>query len=211
MRPRTLRLLLIEDRADDAELILEHLREAGLDPEWDRVDDEPSYRAKLTAGFDLILADFSLPQFDALRALEILKESRLDIPFIIVSGRISDNAAVDSMRAGASDYLFKDNLSRLAAAVTRELDAADQRKAGARAREESAARLGAIIRSALDAVVSMDTAGSWAGTLRPRPCSAGRRTKRSAGSWRTPSFHLPCGRLTLSVWRATSPAANSMF
>lgn len=159
MPGRPIRLLLVEDRASDVELILHELRRAGLDPNWERVEDEPSYRAKLSAGLDLILADFNLPQFDGLRALAILKESQLDIPFIIVSGSIGEKAAVDSMQGGASDYIFKNNLSRLGAAATRELEAADQRKAGLRAREESAARLGAIIRSALDAVVSMDQHG----------------------------------------------------
>ena len=83
----------------------------------------------------------------------------MDIPFIIVSGSIGDKAAVESMRSGASDYIFKDNLSRLAAAARRELEAADRRKAEARARAESAARLSAIIGSALDAVVSIDEGG----------------------------------------------------
>jgi diguanylate cyclase (GGDEF)-like protein/PAS domain S-box-containing protein len=160
---RRAKILLLEDRVSDAELILHELRRAGLDPDWERVDDEASYRAKLNADWDLILADFSLPQFDALRALAILKEKGLDIPFIIVSGSIGEAAAVDSMRGGASDYIFKDNLSRLAAAATRELEAADQRQAGARSREESAARLAAIIRSALDAVVSMDEDGQIVG------------------------------------------------
>jgi diguanylate cyclase (GGDEF)-like protein/PAS domain S-box-containing protein len=159
MPGRRVRLLLVEDRVSDAELVLHELRRAGLDPDWVRVDDEPAFRANLNAGVELVLADFNLPQFDAIKALAILKESGLDIPFIIVSGTIGDAAAVDSMRGGAQDYILKDNLSRLAAAATRELEAADQRKAGVRTREESATRLAAIIRSALDAVVSMDEHG----------------------------------------------------
>ena len=159
MAGRRVRILLVEDRVSDAELVLHELRRAGLDPDWQRVDDEPAFRAKLNPSIELILADFNMPQFDAMRALAILKESGLDIPFIIVSGSIGDGAAVASMKGGAHDYIFKDNLSRLAAAVNRELEAAGQRKAGARASEESAARLRAIIRSALDAVVSMDDEG----------------------------------------------------
>lgn len=159
MPRRRVRILLVEDRASDAELVLHELRRAGLDPDWVRVDDEPAFRANLNDGIDLILADFNLPQFDAMKALAILKETDLDIPFIIVSGSIGDQAAVGSMQGGAQDYIFKDNLSRLAAAATRELEAADQRKAGAQATQESATRLAAIIRSALDAVVSMDEGG----------------------------------------------------
>ena len=124
-----------------------------------RVDDEPAFRAKLSADIELILCDFNLPQFDAMKALAILKESGLEIPFIIVSGSIGEKAAVDSMRGGAQDYIFKDNLSRLAAAAVRELEAADQRRAGAQATEESATRLAAVIRTALDAVVSIDERG----------------------------------------------------
>ena len=157
MRP--IRLLLVEDRSSDAELVIHELRRAGLDPRWERVEDESGFRARLDPSLDLILADYNLPQFDARRALAILKESRMDIPFIIVSGSIGDKAAVESMRSGASDYIFKDNLSRLAAAARRELEAADRRKAEARARAESAARLSAIIGSAPDAVVSMDEGG----------------------------------------------------
>ena len=159
MPGRRVRILLVEDRLSDAELVLHELRRAGLDPDWERVDDEPAYRAKLNAGIELILADFNLPQFDALKALAILKESGLDIPFIIVSGSIGDQAAVESMQGGAQDYVFKDNLSRLAVAATRELEAADQRRAGARARQESAARLSAIVDSAIDAVITIDSEG----------------------------------------------------
>ena len=159
MPSRRARILLVEDRLSDAELILQELRRAGLDPVWERVDDEAGFRAKLEAGLDLILSDFYLPQFDGLKALAILKESGLDIPLIIVSGTISEKSAVDSMRSGAQDYIYKDNLSRLAAAATRELEAADKRKVHARAGRETAARLEAIIDTSLDAVVSMDEEG----------------------------------------------------
>jgi len=154
---RRVRILLVEDRPSDAELVLHELRRAGLDPDWVRVDDEPAFRAKLNPAIELILCDFNLPQFDAMRALAILKETGLDIPFIIVSGSIGEKAAVESMHGGALDYIFKDNLSRLAAAAKRELEAADQRKSSARAREESQARLSAVINSALDSVITIDS------------------------------------------------------
>ncbi|HSO92908.1 MAG TPA: PAS domain S-box protein, partial [Candidatus Dormibacteraeota bacterium] len=157
--PRRARILIVEDRVADAELVLADLRRAGIDPAWERVDDEAAFRAKLPVGWDLILCDFNLPQFDAMLALAILKESGQDIPFIIVSGSIGEQLAVDSMRGGASDYIFKDNLARLGAAATRELEAADQRRAAVKAREESGARFTAMIGSSLDAVIVMDDAG----------------------------------------------------
>ena len=195
MPGRRVRILLVEDRVSDAELVLHELRRAGLDPDWVRVDDEAAFRASLNAGVELVLADFNLPQFDAMKALAILKETGLDIPFIIVSGSIGDKAAVDSMRGGAQDYIFKDNLSRLAAAATRELEAADQRQAGARARRE--ARLDSKPSSARPSMRSSpwtNADGSLGGTLRPRPSSVGPPRRPLGGSWRKPLFRLPLGR-----------------
>lgn len=159
MAGRRVRILLVEDSVSDAELVLHELRRAGIDPDWVRVDHEAAFRAQLNPGIELILADYNMPQFDALKALAILKSSGLDIPFIIVSGGIGDKVAVESMRGGAVDYVFKDNLSRLAAAAIRELEAADQRKSSTRARDESQARLSAVMISALDAVVTVDAEG----------------------------------------------------
>lgn len=76
-----LRVLILEDRRLDAELILQELRRAGFTPIWERVEDEPSFLAALTRPHDVICADYSMPQFDALRALALLRERRLDIPF----------------------------------------------------------------------------------------------------------------------------------
>ena len=116
-----LQLLLLEDRANDAELALAELRRAGFAPDWRRVDSEEDYLAALDPSLDLILADYHLPQFDALRALELLRARKLEIPFIIVSGAIGEDIAVQAMRRGAADYLLKDRLTRLGAAVERVL------------------------------------------------------------------------------------------
>ncbi len=159
MISRALRVLVLEDRAEDAELVLHELRRAGLCLEWTRVDDETGYRAHLGSELDLILADYNLPQFDALHALGILRQAQLDIPFIIVSGTVGDEVAVSAMRAGATDYVFKGNLSRLAAAVEREVQASAERKATALARkkaEESILRLAAIVESSDDAIFAVD-------------------------------------------------------
>jgi len=83
-----LRVLILEDRPDDAELIARHLRDAGLNTVWERVDSEADFAAKLHPGLDLIIADYHLPEFGAPRALEMLNKVDLDIPFIVVSGAV---------------------------------------------------------------------------------------------------------------------------
>ena len=117
-----LQVLILEDCALDAELMLDHLRDAGFDPQARIVDTEPAYLAQLDPRLDLVLSDFSMPQFDARRALQLLKERGLDVPFIIVSGHIGEDVAVQCMREGASDYLLKDRLARLGPAVTQVLE-----------------------------------------------------------------------------------------
>ncbi len=154
-----LRVLILEDRPDDALLVAEHLRRAGLTIAWERVDTEAGFAAKLRTGLDLIIADYTLPQFSAPRALAMLKAADLDIPFIVVSGNIGEDAAVASMRSGAHDYVFKGNLSRLRPAVEREVRAAVERKAARAAQGEYLRRLGSIFDSALDAVVTMGADG----------------------------------------------------
>jgi PAS domain S-box-containing protein len=117
-----LRVLVLEDRAADAELVLYELRQAGFDPDWQRVETEPDYLAHLAPGFDIILADYTLPQFDALRALHLLQERGLDIPLIVVTGSINEEVAVECIKKGAADYLLKDRLARLGQVVTRALE-----------------------------------------------------------------------------------------
>jgi len=117
-----LRLLILEDCAPDAELMVEMLLSSGFDPTWKRTDNEVDYLASLDPCPDLILSDFSMPQFDARHALHLMKERGLDIPFIIVSGCIGEETAVQCMKDGASDYLLKDRLARLGPAVTHALE-----------------------------------------------------------------------------------------
>lgn len=120
--PHPLRVLLLEDSALDAELILAQLREDGFAPTWTRVESEEGFRAELKPELDLILCDYQMPQFTALRALEVLRESGLTVPLIIVSGTIGEDMAVAAMKEGASDYLLKDRLVRLGQAVERVLE-----------------------------------------------------------------------------------------
>lgn len=105
----------------DAELMVHELRRAGFDPQWQRVDTEADFLAHLDQKLDIILADYSLPQFDAQRALEHLNQRGLDVPFIIVSGCIGEERAVECMKSGATDYLLKDRLTRLGQAVRKGL------------------------------------------------------------------------------------------
>lgn len=119
---RRLRLLQVEDSSSDAALIERSLINAGYDVLARRVVDADGLKAALSEQYwDLMIADYRLPDFDAPGALGILRDSGLDIPFIVVSGAIGEELAVAIMRAGAQDYLLKDNLARLAPAVEREI------------------------------------------------------------------------------------------
>lgn len=113
----SLRILILENSLADTELMLYELRCSGLRFEWQCVETEADYLTCLDAGCDVILSDFNMPQFEAIRALQLLQERGLDIPFIIVTGSISEEVAVECMKLGAADYLLKDRLVRLGVAV----------------------------------------------------------------------------------------------
>src|ERR1700741_4018956 len=131
-----LKALIVEDSEEDAQLLLSELRRGGYLVTFERVENAEQMRNALTQEkFDIVFADYSLPQFDAPHALELLKQSGHDIPFIIVSGTVSEDVAVQAMRSGAHDYLTKNNLKRLLAAVQRELREAEQRNAHRKADE----------------------------------------------------------------------------
>jgi signal transduction histidine kinase len=120
--PQQMKVLIVEDNPADAELLVRELRRSGFAFDWQRVDTEADYLAKLSSSFHLILSDFEMPDFNGRRALELLKQQpTLDIPFIIVSGTIGEEMAVAVMREGAADYLLKDRITRLAPAVRRAL------------------------------------------------------------------------------------------
>lgn len=126
--PQPLKVLIAEDNPADAELVLRQLRRESFEPEWVRVDNETAYSDHLRAGFNLVLSDYEMPQFSGLRALELLKQSGLDIPFILISGTIGEDIAVMAMKAGASDYLLKDRLARLGQAISHGLEETRLRK-----------------------------------------------------------------------------------
>ena len=120
--PMSLNLLLLEDSPNDAELILGVLKEAGFELTSRRVDSQADYLRELDQPPDFILSDFSMPQFTALNALRLMQARELDIPFIVVSGCIGEEMAVDCMKAGATYYLMKDRLARLGHSVSQALD-----------------------------------------------------------------------------------------
>jgi diguanylate cyclase (GGDEF)-like protein len=120
--PRNLNLLLLEDSPADAELMIEAIREAGFEPTFRRVDSKEAYLRELDQLPDFILSDFSMPQFTAQDALHLMKQRGIDLPFIIVSGCMGEDMAVECMKAGATDYLLKDRLARLGHAVTQALE-----------------------------------------------------------------------------------------
>jgi PAS domain S-box-containing protein len=137
------RILFLEDREADAELSLLELEREGFRAEWKRVETEAAFREEMGQGYDVILADYSLPQFNALRALDMLRESEIDVPFIIVSGSLTDVGAVEALKRGATDYLLKDRLARLGPAVRsalREKGLRDEKRRTQAALEASEAR-----------------------------------------------------------------------
>jgi starch phosphorylase len=116
-----LRALIVEDDAADAELMVAELRRSGFELSWERVQTEEAYLAALGEPPEIVLADYSLPQFSGNRALELLQQMGLGIPFLVVSGTVGEEAAAAIIKRGATDYVLKSSLARLGPAVTRAL------------------------------------------------------------------------------------------
>ena len=133
---KALRVICVEDSEEDSLLLLRELRNGGYYPVWKRIETADAMSVALEEGsWDLVLADFALPGFNALVALELVRQARLDLPFIVVSGVIGEEQAVAMMKAGAHDYVFKDNLRRLLPAIERELHETAVRRQRRRAEE----------------------------------------------------------------------------
>ena len=132
-----LRVLIVEDSEDDVLLLLRELRRGGYQPAHERVETPEGMEAALEKGmWDLVVSDHSMPHFNSSAALKMLREKGYpDLPFIIVSGRIGEDVAVEAMKAGAQDYIMKDNLARLTSAIERELREAEGRRERRRAEE----------------------------------------------------------------------------
>ncbi len=156
-----LHVLILEDRSADVELMLHELRRAGFSPDWQQVETEPDFLACLDPALEVILADYTLPQFDAMRALHLLQARGLDVPFIVVTGSISEEVAVACMKQGVADYLLKDRLARLGPAVRRALEqkqAHDEKRRAEAALRESEQRYRRLVELSPDgiAVLSQD-------------------------------------------------------
>jgi PAS domain S-box-containing protein len=159
-----LRVLLLEDNPDDAALAARALSAAGLDCSWERVDTERAFTASLDGGqFDVILCDYNLPSFDGLRALQIVRERDLDVPFILVSGTLGEEAAIESLKLGATDYVLKERLHRLAPVVRRALSDTEERRQRARAEtalRESEARYRSLVENAQEIIITLAPDGT---------------------------------------------------
>jgi len=158
-----LRILMVEDNPLDAELTLRNLRSAGFLLECRRVETEQDLRASLKQEVDIVLSDYCLPEIDGLRALAIVRETHPDLPFIILSGTIGEETAVEAIKKGANDYLLKDRLVRLGPAINHALE--QSRTTRERKRIEDKLRwrtafFEAMVNSALDGLLVVQTDGT---------------------------------------------------
>jgi PAS domain S-box-containing protein len=155
---KPLSVLIVEDSEDDASLLVRELERAGYEVSWERVDTAGAMRSALEGrSWDLVVADYAMPRFSGPAALAVLQDVGLDLPFIIVSGSVGEDIAVEVMRAGAHDYLLKGNLKRLFPAIQRELDQAGQRRDRRKAEE----RYRELFDSANDIVFTLDLEGRF--------------------------------------------------
>ena len=169
-----LRVLILEDVPDDAELVVHALQDAGFEPTWHRVDTEAAYRDALDPAWQIILADYTLPQFDAPRALALLKERGLDVPFIVVTVPVSEEAAVACMKQGAADYLLKDRLARLGMAVQHALEekrVRDERQQAEDELKRSKVFLNQLLNAIADPIFVKDEEHRWV-VLNEAACEA---------------------------------------
>ena len=158
-----LRVLIVEDSEEDAFLLLRELQKGGFAPVSERVETPAAMATALEKqAWDVVISDYVMPHFDGLSAIKLLQGKKLDIPFIIVSGKIGEETAVEAMKAGAYDYLTKGNLKKLAAAIRRELQNAEDRKkyrCAAEALRESEERFRAVAETAADAIICLEEPG----------------------------------------------------
>jgi hypothetical protein len=160
---RRLSLLIVEDSETDTELVVLELRRYGFDIAFERVDTSAALSAALESRlWDLVLCDHGVPSFESREALAIVRASGADLPFVILSGTIGEEAAVEALKGGARDVVLKTNLPRLGPVVDRELQEAENRRRHRQAEQalrDSEARKSAILESALDCVITIDHEG----------------------------------------------------
>lgn len=161
---KALRILFLEDAPEDAELAIATLEEAGYSCEWERIESREDFLDRLDQGkCDLVLSDFNLPSFDGISAAKIFVERGKDIPFILISGTLDEEAAVESLKAGASDFVLKTKMFRLPSVVERALKETDEHRRNKKVREENArlAKQVAAERQRLNNIVSSVPGVVW--------------------------------------------------
>ncbi|TVQ12588.1 MAG: response regulator [Balneolaceae bacterium] len=168
---RKIAVLMIEDSAEDAELVEMTLKSGNLQALIERVDSPQELEKALAAGkWDVVISDYNLPGFDGLRALEMVRNSGTDLPFIIISGKVGEETAVAAVLAGAHDYVMKDNMKRLPTVVEREIRNAQIREAGRRAehaQEESEHLFRLIFENSHEGILLTDGDGTILAANKP--------------------------------------------
>ena len=170
-----LRVLFVEDSEDDMRLLVRQLRQGGYAPTFEQAETADGLRAALhRGGWDVIISDYSMPRFSGLEALAVTLQLAPDVPFLLVSGTVGEEVAVESIKAGAADYLMKQNLIRFVPAVNRALRDAAERRAMRRAESvlrEQRSLLGMIFDNTSDALVlhTWDAAGGGLSTVERQP------------------------------------------
>ncbi|HEX2180737.1 MAG TPA: PAS domain S-box protein, partial [Rubrobacteraceae bacterium] len=160
MSGKPLRVLLVEDSENDALLLLRELKKGGYEPDYERVETPEAMEEALGEGFwEVVLSDYHMPRFGALAALEVLRGSGYDTPFVVVSGKIGEDAVVELMQAGAQDYVTKEDMARLCPAIERELREVEERR-----RAEEALRF--LSEASTELSSSLDYRSTLAGVAR---------------------------------------------
>ena len=158
-----LRVLMLEDNPLDIELSLQELKKAGFKVQADTVDTEEGFAAKLRTGvYDLILSDFRIPAWSGIEAFHLLQQSGKDIPFILVTGTLGEEAAVDLIKEGVADYILKDRLARLPSAIHRALQEKglrDEREHAIHSLRKSEEQVRLLLDSTAEAIYGIDVKG----------------------------------------------------
>ena len=161
MKDKSLRLLMVEDSEDDALLTIRVLKKGGYNPVYERVETAAAMKKALEEKqWDIILCDYQMPTFDGPAAIALKKEANIDIPLIVLTGKIGEETAADSMRLGAQDYIMKSNLSRLCPAITRELEDAkvrNKQKQAEKDLQESEKKYRLSFENVTDVIYTIDT------------------------------------------------------
>ncbi len=160
---RSIKVLMLEDQSSDMELLIHALKKNGYNPDYICVEDQENFLKNLSADLDLVLADYTLPSFDAPSALRILQQSGFETPFIVVTGSVSEEAAVECMKLGAADYLIKGKLTRLGLAVDHALQSRDLQKAkrmAYAALRENQTYLSAVVNTVDDGIFTFNDKGT---------------------------------------------------